>query len=142
MDFPRKAQELGKEAVEIAEVGLCFRWTEGENGHYLDRLGWAGYQKPHPPGTSLCRGAEPRRPAPPRQRTARTERLSGPQVSLETREPVRTGWGRPPAQLMGSQRLEPSSHLGSRFPSWATRGRTWRQHRAGVRNSLCHFLSE
>ena len=57
MDFPPKAQELGKEAVEIAEVGLCFCWTEGENGHYLGRLGWAGYQKPHPPGTSLCRGA-------------------------------------------------------------------------------------
>lgn len=32
MDFPRKAQELGKEAVEIAEVGLCFRWTEGRMG--------------------------------------------------------------------------------------------------------------
>ena len=60
---------------------------------------------------------EPRRPAPSRQRTARTERLSGPQVSLETRVLVRTGRGRPPAQLRGSQRLEPSSHLGSRFPS-------------------------
>lgn len=84
MDFPRKAQELGKVAAEVAEVGPCFCWTEGENGHYLGRLGWAGHQKLHPPGTSLCRGTEPRRPAPPRQRTARTDRLSGPQASMET----------------------------------------------------------